>query len=271
MKRVDGMRTIALLLLALPLAAQESPLFPRFSVSGGAYSGRFDTNVRIDPDERDGGGTEIGFERDLGLERSRQVPQVRVQWRPFARHELAATYFATSRRGFEQIDREVVFRNQSYPVNALVTTAFDLDYASLTYTYWARKSDRDGLGITIGAAGLSLDASVIAQRPDFTVTAAQSAKTDVPVALAGLQGRLAFSERVLGEASVSALPRVTIEGYTGRALTANARLEYRPLRWLGVGAAYNYFRLDVDVAQSDLNGSIGMRVQGPEAYVRLAF
>jgi hypothetical protein len=96
-------------------------------------------------------------------------------------------------------------------------------------------------------------------------------RSDVPVALGGLQGRLAFTDHILGEASVSALPRVTIEGYTGRALTANARLEYRPVRWLGIGGAYNYFRLDVDVAQSDLSGSVGMRVQGPEAYVRLAF
>lgn len=260
-----------LVLAALPLAAQEAPLFPRFSISGGAYSGRFDTNVRIDPDELAGEGTTVGFERDLGLEKTKQLQQFRVQWRPFARHELAATYFATSRQGFEQIDREIVFRNQSYPVSALVTTAFDLDYASLTYTYWMRRSRRDGLGITIGAAALSLDASVTAQRPDLTITAAQSAKTDVPVALGGLQGRLAFSDRLLGEASVSALPRVTIEGYTGRALTANARLEYRPVPWIGLGGAYNYFRLDVDVAQSDLRGSIGMRVQGPEAYVRLAF
>ena len=263
--------TILLLALALPLAAQESPLFPRFSVSGGAYSGRFDTNVRIDPDALAGEGTTVGFERDLGLEKTKQLRQFRLQWRPFARHELAATHFSSSRRGFQQIDREIVFRNESYPVSALVTTAFDLDYASLTYTYWMRRSERDGFGITIGAAGLSLNASVIAQRPDFTVTASERATTDVPVALGGVQGRLAFSDRILGEASVSALPRVTIEGYTGRALTANARLEYRPVRWLGIGGAYNYFRLDVDVAQSDLSGSIGMRVQGPEAYVRLAF
>jgi hypothetical protein len=259
------------LLVAVPVVAQDSPLFPRFSVIGGAYSGRFDTTVRIDPDATEGAGTQVGFERDLGLERMKQLQQFRVQWRPLARHELAATYFASSRSGFRQIDRDIVFRNQSYPVSALVTTGFDLDYASLTYTYWARRSDRDGFGITLGAAALSLDASVIAQRADLTITASQSAKTDVPVALGGVQGRLAFTTKLLGEASVSALPRVTIEGYTGRAVTANARLEYRPVRWLGIGGAYNYFRLDVDVAQSDLTGAIGMRVQGPEAYVRLAF
>ena len=146
-----------------------------------------------------------------------------------------------------------------------------MKYWSATYTYWARRSARDGFGITLGAAGLSLDASVIAQRADLTVTASQRANTDVPVALAGVQGRLALSDRLLADAAVSTLPRVTISGYTGRALTAGARLEYRALRWLGIGAAYNYFRLNVDVARSDLRGAIDMTVRGPEGFVRLAF
>ena len=65
----------------------------------------------------------------------------------------------------------------------------------------------------------SLDASVIAQRADLTVAASQTAKTDVPVALAGVQGRVALSDRLLAGAAVSTLPRVTINGYTGHALT----------------------------------------------------
>jgi hypothetical protein len=68
------------------------------------------------------------------------------------------------------------------------------------------------------------------------------------------------------------LPRVTIEGYTGDALTASARLEYRALPWLGIGAAYHYFRMNVDVARAgDLTGSLDMTIRGPEAFLRLAF
>jgi hypothetical protein len=112
---------------------------------------------------------------------------------------------------------------------------------------------------------------VIAQRADLTVAASQTAKTDVPVALAGVQGRLAITDRIFSEAGVSTLPRVTIEGSSGTALTANARLAYRPVRWLGLGIAYSYFRLDVDVAQADLRGTLNMRIRGPEAFARLAF
>ena len=271
MNTLRRMRRLALLLLvALPAFGQD--LFPRSSITAGASAAEFDTNVRIDPEVAGGTGTVVGFERDLGLEDARTIRRFGVQWRPFARHELAGTYFSAPRSGSEQIDREITFGDEVYPVRALVTTGLDLDYRSATYTYWARRSERDGLGITIGAAALSFNASVIAETEDQTVTLSERAETDVPVALAGLQGRVALMDRLHAEGSISTLPRVTIEGYSGDALTANARLEYRPLRWLGIGAAYHYFRLDVDVAQTgELHGSLDMTIQGPEAFLRLAF
>ncbi|HEY0160096.1 MAG TPA: hypothetical protein VGF28_22605, partial [Thermoanaerobaculia bacterium] len=76
---------------------------------------------------------------------------------------------------------------------------------------------------------------------------------------------------LFAEGSVATLPSVTIGDYTGTALTGSARLEYRPLRWIGVGAAYHYFRLDVDVEQAGFGGSLDMSIRGPEGYLRLAF
>jgi hypothetical protein len=263
------MRLLLLFLtFTLPLAAQESLLFPRFSVTGSTSPASFETNARIDPETTLSElGPEVGFERDLGLEDSRTLRRFSAQSRPFRRHELAATYFSAPRSGTEQITRNITFRNQVYPINALVTTQFDLDYASLTYTYWARRSDRDGLGITLGAATLSMDASITVAQTSVS----QRADTDVPVALAGLQGRVAITPRLHAEASAATLPRITIGDYSGDALTAAARLEYRPLNWLGIGGAYHYFRLNVDVEQTTLRGALDMTIRGPEAYLRLAF
>jgi len=266
-----NMRSLILLLaLALPLSAQD--LFPRFSITAATSPAEFETNARIDPETAGGAGTLVNFERDLGLEDSGTQRRFGLQWRPFHRHELALAYFsAPQRKGFAQIDREIVFRDQVYPVTALVTSALDLDYASLTYTFWARRGTRDGLGITLGLATMTIDASVTAQQLGGLVNVTERADTDVPVALAGLQGRVAFLPRLHGEASVSTLPRVTIEDYTGSAVTGAARLEYRPLNWLGIGAAYHYFNLDIDVDQTDLRGALEMTIQGPEAFVRVAF
>ena len=258
-----------LLLLALPAAAQESALFPRFSVTGGGYLGNFTTEARIDEEGFEG--TEIGFERDLGLEKSTNLQRFAVQWRPFSRHELAASHYASDRSGFENIDREIVFRGTTYPVQAEVATTFAADVWNVTYTYWARKTERNGFGLMLGVSGIDLQASVDARAPNGTVTITQDAGTEVPVAVIGAQGRVAFTDKLLAEASAAALPNVELDVYSGRATMAAARLEYRVARWLGIGAAYNYFRIDGTVEEFDFTGELSLTVQGPEAYVRLAF
>jgi hypothetical protein len=92
----------------------------------------------------------------------------------------------------------------------------------------------------------------------------------VPVALGGAQVRFAFTERLHAEARAVALPRVTIDVYSGRAVDAGARLEYR-FGALGIGAAYNYFRIDGSVVEPDFTADVSVVVHGPEAYLRLAF
>lgn len=112
---------------------------------------------------------------------------------------------------------------------------------------------------------------MIAKRPDLTLIATERANTDVPVALGGVQGRIAFTNHLLGAASFAALPRITVRGYRGRARTASASLEYRVARWLGIGAAYDDFHLDVDSTRADLRGALSMTIRGPELFVRLGF
>ena len=59
--------------------------------------------------------------------------------------------------------------------------------------------------------------------------------------------------------------------YSGRAVSADARLEFRVARALGVGVAYNYFRIDGTVGRIDFDGKLAMKVSGAEAYVRVGF
>lgn len=265
------MKLAIAVLAALPLAAQQTPLFPVVSITSSSGAAEFETSIRVDPGDGLTEGTVIGLEDDLGLDSSRTLQRFTIEWRPLARHELAASWFSASRDGLQQIDREIVFRDEVYPVQALVATGLDLDYRSVAYTYWVRRTERNGVGITLGAAAISIDAAITAERPDISVTISESADTDVPVALAGIQGRIALSRTVHALLNASALPRLTIEDYTGSAAVAVAAVEWRPVRWLGVGGAYHYFRLDIDVAQAELRGALDMTVRGPEAYLRLAF
>jgi hypothetical protein len=65
---------LTLILLLLAPAALAQDLFPRFSLAGSVAPASFETNARIDPN-----GTPINFERDLGLDDSRNLRRFGLQ------------------------------------------------------------------------------------------------------------------------------------------------------------------------------------------------
>lgn len=261
-------RTLLLLFLVTPAFGQP---FPRFSVTAGQYGVDFTTDARVNPALGTVEGTALNLERDLGLPSSRRVQRFAMEWRPFYRHELAADYVAAKRNGFATLNREIRFQDQLYPFSADVTSVFDTSKWEATYTYWAARSEGAGFGIMLGAAGLSIDANLVARRPGDTLTIAQKASTDVPVALIGAQSRWAVSDRVIARFSAAALPRVKIDVYSGRATSADVRLEFRVVKNVAIGAAYNYFHLDGTIDDPSFNGTLSMTVKGPEGYLRIGF
>ena len=264
------MRRIAplvLVLIAFPAEAQN--LFPRFSVTGGTYFSRFSTDVRADSGTLQG--TQVNAERDLGLEPSKHLQRFTLEWRPFEHHEIEASYFSSSRSGFRQISTSIVFNGQEYPAHASVTTDFALKYWDATYTGWVHRSERSGFGLSVGVARIAVDARLLAHRPTETLSITEQATTNVPMAMIGAQARIALASRIFAEGRVAALPRVRIDVYSGRALMANARLEYRFVGNIGVGAGYNYSRISGTVKDPRLAGSLAMTIDGAEGYVRLAF
>ena len=261
------MRIALVLLIALPTFAQN--VFPRFALTGASYRGDFSTDIRADDNLL--AGTEINVERDLGLRRAEGLRRFAVAVRPFERHEIAASYFSSTRSGSRQINIPITFNGVVYPVQSSVTTDVALKYWDATYTAWLRRSDFAGFGLSLGVAGLSVDARLFAQRPGQTLTVTETASTSVPVALIGAQARTALGTNFIAAISGGVLPRVHIDHYSGRALTANASIEYRVLRNLGIGAAYNYFNISGDVADPQFSGDLGMTIKGAELYLRLAF
>ncbi|HEX9406556.1 MAG TPA: hypothetical protein VF975_04515 [Thermoanaerobaculia bacterium] len=258
---------VVAMLAAVPASAQS--LFPRLSLTGGSYFSRFSTDMRADSGTLEG--TEVNAERELGLTSSKRLKRFTLEWRPFERHEFETSYFSASRNGFRDINGPIVFNGQTYPAQAQVTTNFALKYWDLTYTAWVHRSERDGVGLTLGVARIAVNASLFAQRPGETLTITEEAATNVPVAMVGAQARFALTPSVFLEGRAEALPRVHIDVYSGRALIANVLLEYRITRNIGLGGGYNYSRIDGTVNDPRLNGNLAMTIDGAEGYLRIAF
>ncbi|HEX9162288.1 MAG TPA: hypothetical protein VF980_11325 [Thermoanaerobaculia bacterium] len=264
---------IFVVLLAAPLSAQQTAaVFPTFALTGGGYSGEMTTDIRLDPLTTGlPPGTTVNLERDLGLQTTNNIHRFTAEWRPFARHELDASYFSARRTGFRNIDQVITFGDVSFPVQAAVSTQMKLQFADVDYTYWAHKTPTNGFGLMLGVSSIKIDAQAAARRPgEIEISLRQNASTDVPVPVIGAQLRQAFTRRLLGEIRGAVLPNVKVQNIKADARTANASLEYRLADFVGVGVAYNYFNLSGDVTQNAFLGTLHMTVRGVEGYVRVA-
>lgn len=253
-------------------AAQQNPvLFPRFSLSAGGYESDFGTKVRVDPHIEGLQGTTIDLEKNLGLTSSKTLTRATLQWRPFARHDLQLTYFRTRRSGDLNIDRQIVYEDTTFPIQANVASRFDIDFWDLSYTYWARQTQTNGLGINLGVMGMSFNGELSATVANTTVALHQDAAAKVPLPVIGLEGRYAFGDRVVTDVRGSFLPSVSIRSYKGDALLGRASAEYIVARTVGLGVGYNYFNLNGAVEKTDFHADLGMTIRGFDAFVHLVF
>ena len=261
------------LLVSVPALAQGTDaVFPRFSVTAGGYLGDFATDLRVDPHVEGFEGTRLDFENDLGLDDSKTLTRFTLEWRPFRRHTLSGSYFTSRRSGQRVISRQIVFEDTTFPINVEVDSHIDIDFWEAVYTYWARQNPRSGVGINLGVSGLNIGAGLEARLGgNSTALLSESAGTEFPVPVIGVEGRSAFTDRLIGTARYSILPKVKVSDYEGAAQVAKASLEYRVLDSLAIGGRYNYFNVDGALVDFDFRADIAMTVSGWEGYVRLMF
>ena len=119
-------------------AAYANPLDDTFALSIGAFVLSTNTTVRADGSAGAGLPVEIGtpidVERQLGIG-DRTSFRLDGYWRFFERHMIRVMYFDESRSAQKSLTDEIVFRGQTYPVNAQVSTRFDTGVAELAYEY----------------------------------------------------------------------------------------------------------------------------------------
>ena len=269
MRRLSLM--LCVLCVAAPALAQRNrELFPTFTLTGGGYLGDFGTKIRVDPHIEGIQGTTIDLEKHLGLESSRTLTRLGFAWRPLRKHELEVSYFSTKREGRRVIDHTIVYEDTTFPIQADVRSRFDIDFWEVSYTYWARQTERDGIGVTLGVTGMRFDGELSVRRnTDNTVLLSQTAKTDVPVPVIGLEGRWLLTDRVIAMGRGAVLPKVDIKDYSGSAYVGKFSLEYRLARRIGLGVAYNYFNLNGLAEKENFHADLGMTVSGVEAFVRI--
>jgi len=257
------MLTAAALLLANPSSAQDYPLFDTFSVALEGSWVKLDTHLRLDSKEL-GRGTELDFENDGGLAKSKTIPTVRFDWRPGSRHLVFGWWQSVSRDSTYQILKEIRFGDVVFPVDEVVQFGFDTDEIAVGYAYLPVVNERLALGVGLGLRTLRVGASLAADnlelRSDGDFTG--------PLPFVDLDFRYGITPRLR---FISRLGAFYIEfgDYAGSQFIFDLSIEHLTFGNLAFGGGINGALVDAEVDTSDYKGTARIYIAGARVYVKL--
>ncbi len=275
----------AVALLASPALAQApaqkaapstwSGLPDRFQVDAGIFQVAANTTLRATINT--GSGSDVNFERDLGMNKGATTYWIDARWHPWRRHQLSLSYTSIQRdNGGKTLGRSFTWNGQVYDAGLSANATSRSTILAGIYRFSLVKRDRFELGPAAGLGMVSLSANISAQG---TIVSG-----GVPVAKSlneSKSGRYPTGD-VGGFVSVWVTKKAVIRGdflyiYVAPgdsvASVADGRLalDYYPWRHVGFGLQYKYtqFRYDQGANSSSLGGTV--RFQGGQLYASFLF
>lgn len=242
----------------------------------GVFLPSFDSSLRVDNTDQDLG-SGVDLENDLGLQSSETTVWVSGTWRFSANHRISLAYFGFSRDSVATALTDIEVGEEIFPAGATLTTNFDYQSIPIVYSYSFIKSKKHELA---GSFGIHLDTLDLKIRGDAFVGGGGSvdgevnAKATVPLPLLGVKYDYHASKRWTSgiHAEVFALDLEDTEfGFSGRVYNVRASTEYWFYNHFGVGAAINWFSMDVDVKDTEWRGRIDYDYLGPQIYANMRF
>jgi hypothetical protein len=243
------------------------------NVRVGLFLPTHGTVTRFDSDQL-GPGTMVDLESDLGLEESTTNVRADGYIRLGRRHRLGAGYLKLDRSANRNLARTIQWGNEVFDLDVNVDSFWEMTLLPAQYRFAVVKSDRVDLGLSAGVFALFLDAGVSA--PEASVREAESISFPLPVF--GVDLEVAPAKRLYAQAGFEYFG-LRIQDVDGSWYELRAALEYFPLRYIGVGAAYRWVDIGVDTL-GDLDSGGGLvetdlfieyDFKGPQLYVALAF
>ena len=245
-----------------------------FTISGGVFLPKFDTSARVDTSL--GIGTEINLEDDLGLTSDETTFWGDVSWRFARKHRLTVAYFGFTRGAGAVANKELIIGDETFPVGASLSTEFKLQIVPIAYSYSFMNEDKYEFGASLGVHWYTMDFSVLgsASLNNLDADFAVSVDANAPMPLLGLFFDYHFTPRwsagFHGQVFALDLDDDTFS-FSGTVTNLRLSTEYWVFNNVGLGVAVSWFKLDVDLDDSDWKGSVDYEYWGPQIYATIRF
>jgi hypothetical protein len=236
-------------------------------IRAAAFFPSVDTHVRADGNNGQIG-TAIDFETDLGLDDSKTLPVIEIEWRMAANHRLDLGYLNLARSATSVLKGSISWQGQIYPVSTTVNGEFDSRILALTYLYSFYHTPGTEIAAGLGIHNANLKSSISAA--GIAVGGSREVSANAPLPVIALRASQKFTEAVSGELRYQWFG-LKYGDYDGSLHVANATVAYYPWKNWGFEAGYAYNRYDLKVQKDSWRGEAQYKFSGPTLAFVAAF
>jgi hypothetical protein len=255
-------------------AAESGPLADSWILDVGGFFLSTDTRVRVNGEMSGTTGSDIDFEDTFGIGDNDRL-RIDARWRFGQRHAIRGMYFDNNRSASRNIERDIQFGDQRFPVGVNVSASSELTVVQLSYDYAFVQTPQyeiaAGLGLHMLDAALSLSAELTSSGGTMSSQVDERAATQAPLPVVGLRGLWRLSENVYVTAAAQYF-YVDLDAYTGSLTDLSASLVWDITRRVGIGVGYDDFQMQFDVEDAgNFNGRLRWSYGGALAFLSLKF
>jgi len=279
-------RQLSILVLALvsasPVAAQSSndwqnwPTGDRWNIAVGYFAPDLDTQIII-TDALGDSGTEISFEKDLGLDDSKGTGLVNVDWRFFKRHSVSYRYFNLQRSATNTSSVSIGIGGEIIDINLPIQAFFDITTHEIAYSYSLIFDEKKelfvGLGLSLQDLEFGIQGTESSPNPGEIINSTLSTTAPLPTLNVGFD--YAFTDKWLFQSRFGWLAVELDVGadaeFSGQIINANAGVLWKAFNNVGFFAQYQYFDVDVDISDSGALFALDYDYRGPVLGVSVTF
>ena len=271
---------VALVLAAAaPAEAQRDyePLFDKFNFKLAGSWLDLNTEIRLDSSLGDGQGTTLNFEDDLGLGNGEIIPTLAFEWQIARKHKLGVRWQDISRDSNAQALTEIHWGDETIPIDADITLAFDITQVFIDYTYYPWVKERWAAGFGFGLRWMDIQATLAYSEENDNIEGSSDVKASAPLPYLYFEYRRLFSDNWRFITGLGWL-YVSIDDISGGQVIGRASIEYLAGKRWSFGGALNLSTINVDwdaIKDEEnntlLNGAIDIAINDITVFMRVRF
>ena len=238
----------------------------------GLFHPKTATSTQLDSTTH-GIGTNVDFERALGMQTQEGVPDVFVRWRINDRWRFDTDYFELNRSGDKVIDREINWGDQTYSVGAELKSKFDFSDLRISggYSLFKRPDKEVGVGFGFHVASYNASLSLAGTGSASGLgSMSQGERVLAPLPVLSGYGLFALTDQWAISVRVDRFA-LSYDSNSGNITSSAIDLQYQPFRHVGFGFAYRSLFIDLTASRTTWTATFGQTFQGPLAYVSASF